>query len=234
MSSQTIVNVLSYEDIEVEASRSHQHRQDEGATEVTWNDSLDVGGGDRDDSMSNRGQPQRKYATYHIKVDPNQDDRAAEIKLCSFARPHMRAFHFAWWSYHVAFLMWFSISPLLSEVQKTLGISKQEIWTSSITAVAGTIVMRFVLGPFCDKYGPRIPMGIILLCSAIPTGLTGLVNSATGLAVLRFFIGIGGSTFVMAQYWASTMFTKEWVGTANATVGGWYVLPFAVCCSTRK
>jgi NNP family nitrate/nitrite transporter-like MFS transporter len=97
--------------------------------------------------------------------------------------------------------MWFSISPLLSEVQDSLNISKEEIWTSSIAAVSGTIVMRFVLGPFCDKYGPRIPMGIILFCSAIPTGLTGLVNSATGLAVLRFFIGIGGSTFVMAQYW---------------------------------
>jgi NNP family nitrate/nitrite transporter-like MFS transporter len=72
-----------------------------------------------------------------------------------------------------------------------------------------------------DKYGPRIPMGIILLCSAIPTGLTGLVNSAAGLTTLRFFIGIGGATFVMAQYWMSTMFTKEWVGTANAIVGGW-------------
>lgn len=64
-------------------------------------------------------------------------------------------------------------------------------------------------------------MGIILLLSAIPTGMIGLVNSATGLAVIRFFIGIGGSTFVMAQYWTTRMFTKEWAGTANATVGGW-------------
>lgn len=81
--------------------------------------------------------------------------------------------------------------------------------------------MRFLLGPFCDKYGPRIPMGIVLLSSAIPTGLTGLTNTSTGLSVIRFFIGIGGSTFVMCQFWTSTMFTKEWVGTANATVGGW-------------
>jgi MFS transporter, NNP family, nitrate/nitrite transporter len=81
--------------------------------------------------------------------------------------------------------------------------------------------MRFLLGPFVDKYGPRIPMSIILLVSAIPTALTGLVNTATGLTVIRFFIGIGGSTFVMAQFWMSTMFVKEWVGTANATVAGW-------------
>jgi len=64
-------------------------------------------------------------------------------------------------------------------------------------------------------------MGLVLIASAIPTGLTGLVQSASGLTVLRLFIGVGGSTFVMAQYWTSRMFTKEWVGTANAMVGGW-------------
>jgi MFS transporter, NNP family, nitrate/nitrite transporter len=39
--------------------------------------------------------------------------------------------------------------------------------------------------------------------------------------VIWFFIGIGGSMFVMAQFWMSTMFVKEWVGTSNATVAGW-------------
>jgi len=162
-----------------------------------------------------------KFATYALKVDPNQGDRAAEIKLCNFSRPHMRAFHFAWWCYHVAFLMWFAISPLLGEVQKSLDLTTEQIWTSSITAVSSTIIMRFILGPFCDKYGPRLPMGVVLMMSAIPTGMIGLVNTATGLAVIRFFIGVGGSTFVMAQYWTTRMFTKEWAGTANATVGGW-------------
>eukprot|EP00545_Synedropsis_sp_CCMP1620_P000578 CAMPEP_0119011792 /NCGR_PEP_ID=MMETSP1176-20130426/5888_1 /TAXON_ID=265551 /ORGANISM="Synedropsis recta cf, Strain CCMP1620" /LENGTH=524 /DNA_ID=CAMNT_0006964659 /DNA_START=99 /DNA_END=1673 /DNA_ORIENTATION=+ len=168
-----------------------------------------------------QSQSWKKFDTYPLPVDESQNDRASTIKLCSFARPHMRAFHYAWWCYHVAFLMWFSISPLLSEVQEDLGLTKEQIWSSSISAVSGTIVMRFILGPFCDKYGPRIPMGIILLVSAIPTAMTGLVQNAAGLTILRFFIGIGGSTFVMAQYWTSTMFTKEWVGTANAMVGGW-------------
>lgn len=172
-------------------------------------------------SISSSYFPESKFESYHLTVDPNQDDRASEIKLCTFHRPHMRAFHYAWWCYHVAFLMWFSISPLLSEVQSSLGLSKEEIWSSSIAAVTGTIVMRTILGPYCDKFGPRIPMGIILMASAIPTSLTGLVDSAAGLTVLRLFIGVGGSTFVMAQYWTSRMFTKEWVGTANATVGGW-------------
>jgi hypothetical protein len=49
----------------------------------------------------------KKYKTYDLPVDPLQNDRASKIKLCSFKRPHMRAFHYAWWSYHVAFLMWY-------------------------------------------------------------------------------------------------------------------------------
>jgi len=164
-----------------------------------------------------------KYQEYDLRVDPLQDDRAIEIKLCpcSAKRPHMRAFHFAWWSYHVAFLMWFSITPLQKEIQKTLNLTKQQLWTSSIAGVSSTIVMRFILGPFCDKYGPRILMGIILLSSAVPTALTGLVNSASGLTILRFFIGVGGSTFVMCQYWTTRMFSRERAGTANAIVGGW-------------
>jgi hypothetical protein len=47
-----------------------------------------------------------KFGDYDLVVDPDQDDSANEIKLCSIKRPHMRAFHCSWWSYHVAFLMW--------------------------------------------------------------------------------------------------------------------------------
>ena len=50
--------------------------------------------------------PTKKYESYHLEVDPSQDNKANQIKLFSFQRPHMRAFHCAWWSYHVAFLMW--------------------------------------------------------------------------------------------------------------------------------
>lgn len=163
----------------------------------------------------------KKYQVYTCEVDPDQDDKSKEIKLCNFSRPHMRAFHCSWWGFFIAFFIWFAIAPLLSEIRTTLNLSKQEIWTSSIVGVAGTIFMRFLLGPLCDKFGARILMALILCLASIPTALTGLVNSATGLAVLRLFIGIAGGTFVMCQYWSSRMFCKEVVGTANALVGGW-------------
>ena len=41
-----------------------------------------------------------------LKVD--DDHKATELKLCSMARPHMRAFHYSWWSFFIAFFIWFS------------------------------------------------------------------------------------------------------------------------------
>lgn len=146
---------------------------------------------------------------------------ATEIKLCSFARPHMRAFHCTWFAFFVAFFIWFAIGPLLPEIQNDLNLTNTEIWTSSIAGVGSTILVRFILGPLCDKYGARI-LYLIVLCSAsIPTACTGLINSATSLIIVRTCIGIAGGSFVMCQYWCSMMFAKEIVGTANAIVAGW-------------
>lgn len=163
----------------------------------------------------------KKYQSYALNVDPEQDDKATEIKLCNFSRPHMRAFHCSWWSFFIAFFIWFSIAPLMPEIKDTLGLEKKEIWTANIVSVAGTIFMRFILGPACDKYGARILFTVVLCTASIPTALTGLINSAASLSILRLFIGIAGGTFVMCQYWSSRMFTKQVVGTANAIVGGW-------------
>lgn len=121
----------------------------------------------------------------------------------------------------MAFFNWFAISPLLPFIQTDLGLTKKDLWTSSIAAVGSTILVRFILGPLCDVYGPKVLFSISLCTTAIPTALTGLIQSKTDLIVLRCFIGIAGGTFVMSQYWGSRMFAKEVVGTANALIGGW-------------
>lgn len=121
----------------------------------------------------------------------------------------------------MAFFIWFAISPLLSEVRTTLGLTKKQIWTSSVVGVGGTFFMRFLLGPLCDKFGPRSLMALTLCVASIPTGCTGLVNSYPGLVVLRLFIGIAGGTFVMCQFWMIRMFAKNVVGTATGIVAGW-------------
>eukprot|EP00566_Odontella_aurita_P037645 CAMPEP_0113544736 /NCGR_PEP_ID=MMETSP0015_2-20120614/10869_1 /TAXON_ID=2838 /ORGANISM="Odontella" /LENGTH=38 /DNA_ID=CAMNT_0000445019 /DNA_START=188 /DNA_END=300 /DNA_ORIENTATION=+ /assembly_acc=CAM_ASM_000160 len=38
--------------------------------------------------MADEGAPiePKKYQTYQLNVDPDQDDKATEIKLCNFSR----------------------------------------------------------------------------------------------------------------------------------------------------
>lgn len=163
----------------------------------------------------------KKYDTYHVKVNPDQDDRATEIKLFSAKRPHMRAFHVCWFSFFMAFFSWFAVSPLLPEIKKSLKLTKHEVFVTSVLAVTGTFFVRFALGPFNDKFGPRWLMAAVLCLGSIPVALVGLVDTYHGLIAIRFFISVLGSSFVMCQYWMSRMYAKEIVGTANALAAGW-------------
>lgn len=162
-----------------------------------------------------------RFKGYAIRCDRGQHDKATEIILCNTQRPHMRAFHAAWMSFFTAFFMWFAVTPLLGEIKDTLHLTNQEIWTSSLCGSAGTILFRIIMGPACDKFGARVCMAFILATAAIPCALTGLVQTAQGLAITRTFIGIAGAAFVACQYWSSQMFTREVAGTANALVAGW-------------
>lgn len=175
-----------------------------------------------------KASPQSEFDRYDVPVDHVEGDRATLIKMCSIKRPHMRALHCAWIAFFLAFLIWFAPAPLLVEIALTLGLTKEQVWVSSITNDCVAIFMRILMGPVCDNYGARIPMSIVLMAASIPTACLGLVNSAGGLALLRFFIGIAGSSFVMAQFWPSRMFARDIAGTANGIVGGWGNLGGAV------
>ena len=133
----------------------------------------------------------------------------------------MRAFHFAWFGFFMAFVSWFAFAPLMKEIKGDLGMTKLEVYNANISSVASTILSRFVVGPLCDTFGARISSSVLLLMGCIPTAFGGLVNSAVDVAVIRFFIGVMGATFVCTQFWTSQVFAKEFVGTANATSAGW-------------
>eukprot|EP00814_Leptocylindrus_danicus_P007046 CAMPEP_0116014634 /NCGR_PEP_ID=MMETSP0321-20121206/6375_1 /TAXON_ID=163516 /ORGANISM="Leptocylindrus danicus var. danicus, Strain B650" /LENGTH=470 /DNA_ID=CAMNT_0003484285 /DNA_START=229 /DNA_END=1641 /DNA_ORIENTATION=- len=63
-------------------------------------------------------------------------------------------------------------------------------------------------------------MCAVLVISAIPTALTGIVNNIEGLIIIRMFIGIAGVNFSACQFWIGKMFVKEISGVANGLAGG--------------
>jgi NNP family nitrate/nitrite transporter-like MFS transporter len=106
-------------------------------------------------------------------------------------------------------------------IKKDLHMSQNEYANSNIMSLTGTLVIRLMAGPLCDRFGPRLVFSGCLLAGAIPTAMAGLVTTPTGIIVLRFFIGVLGASFVPCQVWSTGFFDKNVVGTANGLAGGW-------------
>ncbi len=147
--------------------------------------------------------------------------KATRIDLFSLSTPQMRAFHVTWLAFFVCFFAWFAAAPLMPLIKSEFGLTKDQIANINIAAVAVTILVRLIVGPLCDRFGPRRTYTWLLLLGAIP--VFGLAFAQTYEAFLFFRLAIGaiGASFVITQYHTSVMFAPNVVGTANATVGGW-------------
>ncbi|KAG3186623.1 hypothetical protein PC128_g12923 [Phytophthora cactorum] len=154
-----------------------------------------------------------RHFPFDICTDPQQGDKATEIRLFSFQRPHMRAFHYSWLSFFIAFFGWFSIPPIMPTIKKQLKLTEDQVSNTNIVSLASTILGRLIVGPLCDHYGARTIQSALLVVGAVPVASAALVTSYTGLMLARFFIGLVGCT--------STMFSHEVVGSANAISCGW-------------
>lgn len=147
--------------------------------------------------------------------------KARSIPVLNPLNKYGRTFFFSWLGFMVAFLSWYAFPPLLNlTIRKDLHMSQNEYSNSNIMALTGTLVVRLISGPLCDKFGPRYVFVGCLLAGAIPTALAGTVTTPTGIIVLRFFVGVLGASFVPCQVWCTGFFDKNVVGTANALAGG--------------
>jgi MFS transporter, NNP family, nitrate/nitrite transporter len=147
--------------------------------------------------------------------------KADKIRLFDFRSPQMRAFHMTWIAFFLCFFGWFGLAPLMPLVRADLHLSKEQVATSVIASVAGTIFARLLVGYLCDKYGPRRVYAGLLAVGALPIMGVGLVHDYTSFLVCRVLIGLVGASFVITQYHTSAMFAPSVVGTANATTAGW-------------
>ncbi len=147
--------------------------------------------------------------------------KATSIALFSLATPPMRAFHLTWMAFFVCFFAWFACAPLMPVIKGEFGLSLAQVANINIAAVAITILVRLIVGPLCDRYGPRKTYTGLLLLGAIP--VLGVAASQSYESFLFFRLGIGavGASFVITQYHTSVMFAPRVVGTANAAAAGW-------------
>ncbi|WP_040331593.1 MFS transporter [Acinetobacter nectaris] len=147
--------------------------------------------------------------------------KANKIQLFSFKTAAMRAFHMSWLAFFVCFFAWFACAPLMPVISGEFHLTKNQIANINIAAVAITILVRLVVGPLCDKYGPRKTYTVLLLVGSIPVFGVAASNSYETFLFFRLLIGAIGASFVITQYHTSIMFAPNIVGTANAASAGW-------------
>ncbi len=147
--------------------------------------------------------------------------KATRIDLFSFATPQMRAFHLTWMAFFVCFFAWFATAPLMPIIKGDLKLTNDQVYNITIAGVFATILARMVIGPMCDRYGPRITYTLLLALGSIPVFGIAFAWDYSSFLVFRLLIGIIGASFVITQFHTSVMFAPNVVGTANATVGGW-------------
>lgn len=147
--------------------------------------------------------------------------KATRIELFSLKTAPMRAFHLTWMAFFVCFFAWFACAPLMPVIKGEFGLTKDQIANINIAAVAVTILVRLLIGPLCDRYGPRKTYSALLLLGALPVLGVALAQSYEGFLFCRLAIGAIGASFVITQYHTSVMFAPNVVGTANAAAAGW-------------
>ena len=101
----------------------------------------------------------------------------------------MRAFHLTWMAFFVCFFAWFACAPLMPVIKGEFGLSLAQVANINIAAVAITILVRLIVGPLCDRYGPRKTYTGLLLLGAIP--VLGVAASQSYESFLFFRLGIG-------------------------------------------
>ena len=119
--------------------------------------------------VNSRGTKDIFGRVFSMPVDA--EHKATQFIILDTSNPHSRAFHVSWWGFFSSFFSMFAAAPLMVYMKKptSLNLSKSEIGTGNILAVAANIVARFMTGIICDILGPRRGVTFLLwiTCPAI-------------------------------------------------------------------
>ncbi|NSX03002.1 MFS transporter [Cupriavidus gilardii] len=157
----------------------------------------------------------------NASVNAGAASKATRIALFTFRTPQMRAFHMTWMAFFVCFFAWFACAPLMPMLRGEFGLTPDQVANINIAAVAVTILVRLIIGPLCDRYGPRKTYTGLLVLGAIPVLGVAMAQTYEAFLFFRLLIGAIGASFVITQYHTSVMFAPNVVGTANAASAGW-------------
>jgi NNP family nitrate/nitrite transporter-like MFS transporter len=146
---------------------------------------------------------------------------AANINLIDFSDSKIRTLHLSWVAFFISFVVWFSHAPLMVHIQKSLGLTTDQVKALLILNVALTIPARIVVGMLVDRFGPRAIYSSLLIVSGFVCLCFASARSFEQLAAARFALGFVGAGFVIGIRMVGEWFPARQVGLAEGIYGGW-------------
>ncbi|PRQ51459.1 putative major facilitator superfamily [Rosa chinensis] len=126
---------------------------------------------------------------FALRVD--SDHKSTQFRIFSIDKPHMRAFHLAWFSYFSCFLTTFAAAPLLPIIRDNLNLTTTDIGKAGIASVSGAVFARIAMGTLSDLFGPRLASASLLLLTAPAVFLFSMASSPFSFLFLRFCVANG-------------------------------------------
>lgn len=177
----------------------------------------------------------KKRQSYEEGGEDSEVDRLGRTrKLCilSIARPHMRAFQFAWMASFICNFAWFSISPFIKNIRdedNSSWLTGKNFSIQNSLSVVGPIFSRIAFGPIVDRFGPRTALCALMLLFSLTVFLIGTSQTFWQWSVARFFIGFLAAEQNITQAWTTNMFSSNVIGTVNSTTMRLGGMGAAVC-----
>lgn len=132
-----------------------------------------------------------------------------------------RTLHLAWVAFAITFYAWFSLAPVLPQVQREMGLTNGQTAWLTAAGVALTIPGRLLVGAMVDRFGPRRTFATLLVVLALPVALVGFARNFGELLALRLVVGLVGCGFVVGIRLVADWFPQRELGLAEGIYGGW-------------
>lgn len=140
--------------------------------------------------------------------------------LFSF-RDRYRILHFNWFAFFISFVVWFSVAPFATTIQRELYLTAPQLKVLAICNLALTIPARIALGIVLDRYGPRLTFSALLVFALVPCLLTATAHDFNQLVWSSLINGIMGAGFIAGVRMVADWFPPREIGLAQGIYGGW-------------
>eukprot|EP00741_Cyanophora_paradoxa_P019620 tig00021135_g18939.t1 len=160
-----------------------------------------------------------------LEPGPDADRKAAreperKLRLLDFKSPGTRVFYLEALAFYAAYFAWFSTPPLISAIKEDLHLSERQIQLSHAVCIGGAAFARLAIGQTCDRYGPRLSHGVLLVASVLCFVLLGCSASPAAFILARLLLSALGASPVAIRVHGTVMFDAAIQGTVCCSMIG--------------